>query len=99
MKTKKFGYGAGKELAQGAVIGMIFGLVLYEKLAMGFAIDAVAGLVKGTVTASRPHYSLRHANDRINPYKGNHSPIAPNKQYFITSLYQVDPQSGPPLTI
>jgi uncharacterized membrane protein len=40
-------YYAGSGLAIGAAIGMIFGLMLFENLALGCAIGAALGLIVG----------------------------------------------------
>lgn len=46
-KSQKTAYYAGAGLAIGAAVGMIFGLLLFENLAMGSAIGAGVGLVMG----------------------------------------------------
>ena len=49
-------YCAGSGLAIGAAVGMIFGLMLFENLALGSAIGAAAGLVMGAaIDAQRRH--------------------------------------------
>lgn len=45
--SRKTAYYAGPGLAIGAAIGMIFGLLLFENLALGPAIGAAVGLVMG----------------------------------------------------
>ncbi len=45
--SRKTVYYAGSGLAIGAAIGMIFGLMLFENLALGSAIGAAVGLVMG----------------------------------------------------
>lgn len=46
-KSQRTAYHAGAGLAIGAAVGMIFGLLLFENLAMGSAIGAGVGLVMG----------------------------------------------------
>ena len=46
-KSRKTVYYAGAGLAIGAGVGMIFGLLLFENLALGSAIGAAVGLVMG----------------------------------------------------
>ena len=45
--SRKTAYYAGSGLAIGAAIGMIFGLMLFENLALGCVIGAAVGLVMG----------------------------------------------------
>ena len=45
--SRKTAYYAGAGLAIGAAIGMIFGLLLFENLALGSTIGAAGGLVIG----------------------------------------------------
>ena len=45
--SRKTVYHAGAGLAIGAAIGMIFGLLLFENLALGCVIGAAVGLVMG----------------------------------------------------
>ena len=54
-KSPKTAYYAGSGLVIGAVIGMIFGLMLFENLAQGsaIAIGAAAGLIIGAVIDSQ----------------------------------------------
>jgi uncharacterized membrane protein len=48
-KPQKTAYYAGAGVAIGAVVGMMFGLLLFENLAMGSAIGAGVGLVVGAM--------------------------------------------------
>jgi len=52
----KIVYYAGSGLAIGAAVGMIFGLMLFENLALGSAIGAAAGLVMGAAIDARRHH-------------------------------------------
>ena len=45
--SRKSEYYAGSGLAVGAAIGMIFGLMLFEELALGGTIGAALGLMVG----------------------------------------------------
>jgi uncharacterized membrane protein len=45
--SRKTAYYAGAGLAIGAAIGMIFGLMLFENLALGCVIGAAVGLIMG----------------------------------------------------
>jgi len=45
--SRKTVYYAGAGLAIGAGVGMIFGLMLFENMALGSAIGAAVGLVSG----------------------------------------------------
>jgi uncharacterized membrane protein len=45
--SRKTAYYAGAGLAIGAAIGMIFGLMLFENLALGYVIGAAVGLIMG----------------------------------------------------
>jgi len=45
--SRKTAYYAGSGLAIGAAIGMIFGLMLFENLALGCVFGAAVGLVMG----------------------------------------------------
>lgn len=48
---------AGSGLAIGAAIGIMFGLMLFEKQAMGCVIGAALGLVIGaSIDAQKSHY-------------------------------------------
>jgi len=54
--SRKTAYDTGAGLAIGAAIGMIFGLLLLENLALGFAIGATLGLVMGdAIDTQRRH--------------------------------------------
>ena len=47
---------AGSGLAIGAAIGMVFGLMLFENLALGSAIGAAVGLVMGAAIDAQGHH-------------------------------------------
>jgi uncharacterized membrane protein len=54
--SRKTVYYAGSGLAIGAAIGIIFGLMLFENLALGSAIGASVGLIMGAaIDAQRRH--------------------------------------------
>jgi uncharacterized membrane protein len=47
--SRKIIYYAASAIAVGSAIGMIFGLMMFETLALGCAIGALAGLIAGVV--------------------------------------------------
>ncbi len=55
-ESRKTVHYAGAGLAIGAAIGMIFGLMLLENLALGCAIGAAVGLVMGALIDAQGHY-------------------------------------------
>ena len=60
--SRKTVYYAGSGLAIGAAIGMIFGLLLFENLALGCAIGAALSLVMGAaIDAQRRHETSSEA--------------------------------------
>jgi len=54
--SRKTVYYAGAGLTIGAAIGMIFGLMLFENLALGSAIGAAVGLVMGAAIDAQRHH-------------------------------------------
>jgi len=58
--SRKTVHYAGAGLAIGAAIGMIFGLMLFENLALGCVVGAAAGLLIGAVVDAQG----RHETDR-----------------------------------
>ena len=54
--SRKTTYYAGAGMVIGAAIGMIFGLMLFENLALGSAIGAAVGLVMGAAIDAQRHH-------------------------------------------